>query len=46
MTQKLRIGVIGVSGRGTIARYWQEDERAEVVGGADISEDRLDNFKE
>ncbi len=43
---KLRIGIIGVSGRGRIARHWHESDRAEVVGGADISEARLKEFRE
>ncbi len=44
---KVRIGVIGVTGRGGIAIHWQNDPygRAEVVGGADISQERLEQFK-
>lgn len=42
---KLRIGVIGVWGRGAIARHWQNSGRAEVVAGADIDERHLDLFK-
>ena len=44
----LRIGVIGVSGRGGIAIHWQNDpqKRAVVVGGADINEQHLKRFQE
>lgn len=42
---KLRIGVIGVWGRGAIARHWQESGRAEVVAGADISDANLARFQ-
>jgi predicted dehydrogenase len=42
---KVRIGVIGVWGRGTIARHWQESGRAVVVAGADISDENLAKFK-
>ena len=43
---KLRIGVIGVCGRGAIANQWRDNERSEVVGGADVSEAALADFKE
>lgn len=44
---QLRIGIIGSSGRGGIARHWhQPDGRSIVVGAADISQKALDNFKE
>lgn len=33
---KLKIGLIGTTHRAEIARYWQEDDRAEVVAGCDI----------
>jgi predicted dehydrogenase len=42
---KLRMGVIGVWGRGLIARHWQNSGRAIVVAGADISDDSLAHFK-
>jgi predicted dehydrogenase len=42
---KLRIGVIGVCGRGGLANQWHENKRAEVVGGADVYEDALADFK-
>ena len=32
---KLRIGVIGVCGRGGIANHWRDSGRAEIVGGAE-----------
>lgn len=42
---KLRIGVIGVCGRGGIANQWHNNKRSEVVGGADVSEAALEDFK-
>ena len=46
MTQ-LRIGVIGVTGRGGIARHWhQPEDRSIVVAGADISPTALETFKQ
>lgn len=42
---KLRIGAIGVSGRGAIADNWKNSDRAQVVAGADIYEDKLADFK-
>ncbi|HHW09944.1 MAG TPA: Gfo/Idh/MocA family oxidoreductase [Firmicutes bacterium] len=42
---KLRIGVIGVGGRGRIARHWQNSDRAEVVAGADVSQEQLQAFQ-
>ncbi|MGI6609000.1 MAG: Gfo/Idh/MocA family protein [Limnochordia bacterium] len=41
---KLRIGMIGVRGRGAIARHWQASKRATVVAGADVSEANLKAF--
>lgn len=43
---KVRIGVIGVQGRGRIAAHWQKSGRAEVVAGADINEAHLKAFQE
>ncbi|HOB44066.1 MAG TPA: gfo/Idh/MocA family oxidoreductase, partial [Bacillota bacterium] len=43
---KLRIGMIGVRGRGGIARHWQASKRAVVVAGADVNEDHLQAFRE
>ena len=43
---KVRIGVIGVCGRGAIANHWRDSERAEVVAGADVSPEHLADFKE
>lgn len=43
--ERLRIGVIGVRGRGKIARYWHQSERAVIVGGADINEKHLEAFR-
>lgn len=36
--EKVRLGVIGVAGRGAIAKYWAEDPRVELVAGADPNE--------
>ena len=45
MTQ-LRIGVIGVTGRGGIAQHWHRPQgRAAVVAGADVSQEALDAFR-
>lgn len=44
---KLRIGVIGVSGRGGMARQWHQpgaDGRSVLVGGADVNPDFLARF--
>lgn len=43
--EKLRIGVIGVRGRGGIARHWHDSGRAVVVAGADVNERNLDLFR-
>jgi len=43
---KVRIGVIGVSGRGGIANHWRDSDRAEIVAGADVKPEYLDEFKE
>jgi len=44
---QLRIGVIGVTGRGGIARHWHDPEgRSIVVAGADISQEALETFRE
>lgn len=43
--EKLRIGVIGVCGRGYLANHWHNNKRSEVVGGADVSEAALADFK-
>ena len=43
----LRIGVIGVTGRGGIARHWHDPQgRSIVVAGADISQEALETFKQ
>ncbi len=42
---KVRIGVIGVEGRGRIAAYWHRSGRAEVVAGADVNEEHLARFR-
>lgn len=43
---KVRMGIIGVGGRGGLARHWQDSGRAEVVAGCDISDKQLAAFKE
>ncbi len=42
---KLRFGVIGACGRGTLANNWRDSSRAEVVAGMDVSEDKLADFR-
>jgi predicted dehydrogenase len=42
---KVRIGVIGVWGRGAIAKNWQASGRAEVVAGMDIHDHNIAIFK-
>jgi len=42
----LRIGLIGVTRRAGIAKNWDQDPRAEVVGGADIFDHALAEFQE
>lgn len=45
--EKVRIGVIGLGGRGGIADHWhQPDGKSIVVAGADINEKFLLDFKE
>lgn len=41
----LRLGLIGVAHRAAVAKNWDEDERAEVVAGADIVDAYLDAFR-
>ncbi len=44
---KIRIGVIGIGGRGTIANQWKRDDgRSAVVAGADVTDVYVDGFKE
>jgi len=42
---KLRIGVIGVDGRGTLANHWRDSKRAMVVAGADVRQEALADFR-
>lgn len=43
---QVRIGVIGVNGRGAMAKHWhQPDGRSIIVGGCDINPMFLSNFK-
>jgi predicted dehydrogenase len=47
MNAKVKIGLIGVTGRGEIAKSWQEmPERSEIVAGMDISDEALEIFKD
>jgi predicted dehydrogenase len=42
---QLRIGMIGVSGRGGLWRSWHQPKgRSVIAGGADINQERLDQF--
>ncbi len=42
--QKMRLGMIGTGGRGGMYRQWMQDERVQVVAGADVSEASLRHF--
>jgi predicted dehydrogenase len=47
MDTPIRIGVIGIGGRGRIANHWKrEDGLSKVVGGADITDRYVDGFRE
>ncbi|RLF39572.1 MAG: hypothetical protein DRN21_03410, partial [Thermoplasmata archaeon] len=44
--QPVRIGIIGVSGRGGLSRHWHKPGgKSIVVAGADINEEYLREFK-
>jgi predicted dehydrogenase len=43
--KQVRIGVIGVTGRGSIAESWRDDSRALVAAGMDVSDQALDTFR-
>jgi len=43
---KIRMGIIGVGGRGDLARHWDESGRARIVAGCDVSDEQLEAFKE
>jgi predicted dehydrogenase len=46
MTTQLRIGMVGVAGRGGLWRHWHQPEgRSVVVAGADVIQDHLDQFR-
>ncbi len=43
--EQVRIGVIGVSGRGVLYKHWHNpDGQSVVTGGADVRQDALDEF--
>ena len=43
--EQVRIGVIGVSGRGGLYKHWHNpDGQSAVTGGADVRQDALDEF--
>ena len=43
---QLKIGIVGVSGRGDMAKHWHDPEgRSIVTAGMDVSDEALDNFK-
>ncbi|OGV79357.1 MAG: oxidoreductase [Lentisphaerae bacterium RIFOXYB12_FULL_65_16] len=46
-TTQIRVGVIGVTGRGGLARQWHKPDggRSVLVAGADVKQDALDAFK-
>ncbi|MFO8080668.1 MAG: Gfo/Idh/MocA family oxidoreductase [Armatimonadota bacterium] len=47
MDTPVRIGVIGIGGRGRIAKHWKRDDGlSAVVGGADITDRYLDEFRQ
>ena len=44
--ERLRIGMIGVSGRGGLAAHWHQPAgRSVVVAGADVNDKHLESFK-
>ena len=44
--KQVRIGIIGVTGRGALWKHWHNPEgKSVIVGGADISEKALQEFK-
>jgi len=43
--EKVRLGMIGVGGRGSMYKLWRQDPRVEVVAGADVSAAALDGFR-
>jgi len=46
MAKQIKIGIIGVSGRGGIAAHWHNPEgRSIIAAGADINEEFLRDFK-
>ncbi|MBT9144017.1 MAG: putative oxidoreductase YteT [Dehalococcoidia bacterium] len=46
ITEQVRIGVIGVSGRGSMAKHWHHPGgKSIVVAGADVNEKFLGDFK-
>jgi len=42
--EKMRLGMIGTGGRGTMYRLWKDNDRVEVVAGADINPAARDRF--
>ena len=42
--EKMRLGMIGVGGRGGMYRLWQEDERVQIVAGADVDPKARERF--
>ena len=44
--EKVRIGIVGVGGRGGLYKHWHDpDGRSVVVGGADVRQEALDEFR-
>lgn len=46
MSEKVKIGIIGVGGRGEMAQNWDESGRAVIAAGADVDPHRLVKFRE
>ena len=43
---KMRLGMIGTGGRGSMYKMWMQDERVEVVAGADVDPGAVKSFSE
>ena len=44
--KQVRIGIVGVTGRGVLWKHWHNPEgKSVIVGGADISQKALDELK-
>jgi len=43
---KVRIGIIGLGNRSSLADFWASNERSEVIAGVDVEPERLVEFRE